>query len=93
VSVGTPSPSATAVEHGAVHVEAVMTRVRLADAEIERLQALCRERPTVLVALQSDAFLARVPEAVARVSACDATPLTRRAVARRIAGSACGPRT
>jgi beta-N-acetylhexosaminidase len=67
------------------HVEAVMTRVPLAAAEIERLERECRARPTVLVALQSDAFLDRVPSAAARVSACDATPLTRSVVARRLA--------
>ena len=66
----------------AVELVAVMTRRPLPDAEIERLRALCRERPTVLVGLQSDTFLEQLPEAALRLSAADATPLTRRVVAR-----------
>src|SRR5438093_725154 len=54
--------------------------------EIERLRARCRERTVALVALQSDAFLDAVPEAALRLSACDGTPVTRRVVARTIAG-------
>ncbi|MBI1796859.1 MAG: glycoside hydrolase family 3 protein [Candidatus Eisenbacteria bacterium] len=67
-----------------VEVIAVMTRVPFAPAEIERMRAICRERPTVLVGLQSDAFLDDVPEAALRISASDATPLTRRVVARTL---------
>ena len=64
---------------------AVMTRRPLLQVEIERLRALCRERPTALIGLQSDAFLDDVPEAALRVSAADATPLTRRVVAGTLA--------
>ena len=64
---------------------AIASRVPLADSELERLRGLCRARPTVLVGLQNDAFLEALPEAAVRVSAADATPLTRRAVARAVA--------
>jgi hypothetical protein len=40
----------------------------------------------VLVGLQNDAFLDALPEAAVRISASDATPLTRRVVARAVAG-------
>jgi beta-N-acetylhexosaminidase len=69
----------------AAEVVAVMSRLPLPDAEIERLRALARERPLVLVGLQNDAFLTRVPEAALTISSADATPLTRAAVARRLA--------
>jgi beta-glucosidase-like glycosyl hydrolase len=69
----------------AVELVAVMTRVPVADSEIERLRALCRERPAVLVGLQNDAFLDDLPEAALRISAADATPLTRRVLARTLA--------
>jgi len=39
----------------------------------------------VLIGLQNDAFLDDVPEAALRVSASDATPLTRTVVAERLA--------
>jgi beta-N-acetylhexosaminidase len=68
-----------------VHVEAIATRAPLDEARIAALADRCRERPTVLVALQSDHFLERVPQAALRVSACDGTSLTRRVVARRLA--------
>ncbi|HEV2104746.1 MAG TPA: hypothetical protein VGU27_03390, partial [Candidatus Eisenbacteria bacterium] len=66
-------------------VIAVASRPPLAAAALAELRARCGERPTVLVGLQNDAFLAHVPEAAVRVSAGDATPLTRRVVARRLA--------
>jgi beta-N-acetylhexosaminidase len=66
----------------ALELVAVTTRTPLPEAEVERLRALCHERPTVLLGLQSDAFLDQLPEAALRVSAADATPLTRRVVAR-----------
>jgi beta-N-acetylhexosaminidase len=69
----------------ALEVVAVMTRRPLPIEEQERLRALCRERPTALVGLQSDAFLDDLPEAALRLSAADATPLTRRVVARVLA--------
>ncbi|OGF17298.1 MAG: hypothetical protein A2W00_14180 [Candidatus Eisenbacteria bacterium RBG_16_71_46] len=69
----------------AVEVVAVMSRVPLAGEEITRLRALSRERATVLVGLQNDAFLDQVPEALLRVSTADATPLTRRVLARTLA--------
>jgi beta-glucosidase-like glycosyl hydrolase len=68
-----------------VEFVAVASRVPLADPEIERLRGLCRARPTVLVGLQNDAFLDALPEAAVRVSASDATPLTRRVVSRAVA--------
>jgi hypothetical protein len=40
----------------------------------------------VLVALEQDAFLADFPDAAGRLSACDATPAMRRAVAQELAG-------
>lgn len=69
----------------AMELVAVMTRKPLPVAELERLRALCRERPTALIGLQSDTFLDDLPEAALRVSAADATPLTRRVVARTLA--------
>jgi beta-N-acetylhexosaminidase len=69
-----------------VELVAVMSRRPLPDAEIERLRALCLSKPTALIGLQSDAFLDQLPEAALRVSAADATPLTRRVVARTLAG-------
>ncbi len=74
-----------AAEGEALEVTAIASRVPLAAGEIERLRARCRERACVLVALQGDAFLDALPEAALRVSACDATPLTRRVLARRLA--------
>lgn len=70
----------------AVHVEVIASRVPVAEAEIERLRALSRQRPTILVGLQNDAFLAHIPEAALSLSASDATPLTRRVVAEKLAG-------
>jgi beta-glucosidase-like glycosyl hydrolase len=69
-----------------VEFVAIASRVPLADSEIERLRGLCQARPTVLVGLQNDAFLDALPEAAVRISASDATPLTRRMVARAVAG-------
>ena len=40
-----------------------------------------------LSALEQDAFLADFPEAAGRLSACDATPAMRRAIAAEIAGA------
>jgi beta-glucosidase-like glycosyl hydrolase len=74
----------------AAQVIAVCSRVPLAPEALAALQTRCAERPTVLVGLQNDAFLARVPEAAVRISASDATPLTRHVVARRIATIARG---
>ena len=62
----------------------VMSRRPLPEEEIERLRARCRARPAVLVGLQNDAFLDALPEAAVRISAADATPLTRRAVAQAV---------
>ncbi len=74
-----------AADPPALELVAVMTRLPLPDAEIVRLRALCRARPTALVGLQSDPFLDDLPEAALRVSAADATPLTRRVLARTLA--------
>jgi hypothetical protein len=69
----------------AVELVAIASRVPLAEAELERLRALCRSRATMLVGLQNDVFLDALPEAAVRISAADATPLTRRVVARACA--------
>jgi beta-N-acetylhexosaminidase len=71
----------------AAEMVAVMSRLPLPEAEIERLRALARERPLILVGLQNDAFLSRAPEAALTISASDATPLTRAAVTRRLAAA------
>ena len=67
---------------------AIASRTPLPAEEIEHLRAVAREHPLALVALQADAFLDAVPGAALRISACDATPLTRRVVARVIAQAA-----
>jgi len=82
VALGLPVRDGTP---GAVHLEAIASRVPLDAAERRRLIDLCRERPTVVVALQADEFLADLEDAALRVSACDPTALTRRVVARRLA--------
>jgi beta-N-acetylhexosaminidase len=64
---------------------AIATRRVLPAEEIERLRRLCRERTTLLVGLQNDAFLDELPEAALRISAADGTPPTLRAVAERLA--------
>ncbi len=68
-----------------LEVVAVMSRLALPPAELERLRAACRARPTAVIGLQNDAFLDDLPEAALRLSAADATPLTRRVVARTLA--------
>ena len=77
IAVGGASPLAQVI--------AVCSRVPLSGDAVADLRARCAVRPTVLVGLQNDAFLSRVPDAALRVSAGDATPLTRRVVARRLA--------
>ena len=67
-------------------IVALPRRTPLGDDEARELHALCAARPTVLVALEQDAFLADFPEAAGRLSACDATPAMRRAVAQELAG-------
>jgi len=71
----------------AVEVVALASRLPLPTAEIERLRALSRERPVALVGLQNDAALEDVPGAALRISAADATPVTRAVVARTLAGA------
>jgi len=73
-----------ATGESAIEVFAVASRVPLADAELERLRAAAARGPVALLGLQSDAFLDDVPGAVLRVSAADATPLTRRVVAEAL---------
>jgi len=87
-NAGVPLPLLLGEATAATGVEfvAIASRVPLADSEIERLRGLCRARPTLLVGLQNDAFLEALPEAAVRISASDATPLTRRTVARAVAG-------
>jgi hypothetical protein len=62
-------------------------RTPLSPDDERELRALCLARPTVLVALEQDAFLKDFPEAAGRLSACDATPAMRRAIAAEIAGA------
>ena len=69
----------------AIEVAVYSARAPLSGAPLERLRARCGERPTVLIGLQNDSFLDEVPEAAFRLSAADATPLTRRVVARTLA--------
>jgi len=76
-----------ATDSPAFEVVAVMARLPLPAEETERLRGLCRARPTALVGLQNDAFLEDLPEAALRISAADATPLTRRVVARALSRS------
>jgi beta-N-acetylhexosaminidase len=71
-------------EGGAVELVVVASRVPVPDDALQRMRAQARAGPTVLVGLQNDAFLDDVPEAVARISAADCTPLTRAVVARRL---------
>ncbi len=66
-------------------VAVVATRLPLEAARVEALRAACRERPTIVVGLQNDAFLDEVPEAALTLSAADRTPLTQRVVTRRLA--------
>ena len=68
-------------------VVAVMSRLPLPDDELERIRAGARARPTAVIGLQNDAFLDDLPEAALRISASDATPLTRRVVARVLASA------
>ena len=68
-------------------IVALPRRTPLAADDERELRALCLARPTVLVALEQDAFLADFPEAAGRLSACDATPAMRRAIAAEIAGA------
>ncbi len=71
----------------ALELVAIASRVPLSAAEIAGLRERARVRPTVLCGLMSDAFLDAVPEAALRVSASDATPVSRRAVARAVAAA------
>jgi hypothetical protein len=62
-------------------VEAIASRVPLDAAALQALEQRCAERHTAVVAFQADAFLGSLSHAGMLVSACDATPLTRRVVA------------
>ena len=81
---GLPLDDADAATEIVVHAG----RAPLVGEALERLRARCRQRPTVLLGLQNDSFLDEIPDAALRISAADRTPLTRRVVARRIAGLA-----
>ena len=72
-------------EAPAVELRAIMTRLPLPPAKVEELRVVARERPLVLVGLQNDGWLSLIPEAALRLSAADATPVTRRVVARVLA--------
>jgi beta-glucosidase-like glycosyl hydrolase len=77
VPVGGAAPTAQVI--------AISQRVPVAPEALAELRKRCAERPTILVGLQNDAFLPRVPEAAVRLSANDATPLTRQVLAQRLA--------
>lgn len=61
------------------------SRKPIAFDELIRLRHECAERPTIVVGLQNDEFLEDLGDAALRLSASDATPLTRLQVARRLA--------
>lgn len=66
------------------------SRLPMTEAQLAELRQRCGERPTVLLGMQNDAFLAHVPQAALRVSASDFTPLTRRRVVARLASELAG---
>ena len=66
-------------------VAVVATRLPLEPGRLDRLRSLCRERPTIAVGLQNDAFLEDLGEAALTLSAADQTPLSRKVVARVLA--------
>ena len=72
-------------EAASIELVSLMSRLPLPADEVDRLRARAREHPTVLVGFQNDGWLAAVPEAALRISAADATPPTRRVVARALA--------
>lgn len=80
-AAGVPSGGAAT----SAQVIAVCSRKPLEPEALEVLRQRCAEKPTVLVGLQNDAFLAQVPQAAVRLSSADATPLTRKRVAARVA--------
>jgi beta-glucosidase-like glycosyl hydrolase len=69
----------------ALELVAVASRVPLPGSEIDRLRERARSGPLAVVGLSNDAFLDDLPEATLRISASDATPLTRRVVAMTVA--------
>ncbi len=75
----------------ALALVAVASRVPLADAELARLRERARRAPLALCGLMADAFLDAVPEAALRISASDATPVARRAVAAAVAAARSAP--
>jgi beta-N-acetylhexosaminidase len=77
VAVGGASPRAQVLVRA--------SRLPMSGPELAALRQRCAERPTALVGLQNDAYLAHVPEAALRLSAGDSTPLTRQRVAKRLA--------
>jgi beta-N-acetylhexosaminidase len=83
VAVRSSAPGASAAPAA---IEVIASRVPLPDAQIDEMRRRCAARPTALIALLADAFLDSVPEAALRISAGDATPLTRGVVAGRLAG-------
>ena len=68
----------------ALEVHAIASRVPPPADHIERIAGAARAGPVVVLGLQNDAFLDDLPDAALRISACDATPLTRHGVARRV---------
>jgi hypothetical protein len=69
----------------ALELVAVASRVPLPEAEIGSLRERARSGALAIVGLSNDAFLDDLPEATLRLSASDATPLTRRVVAGTLA--------
>lgn len=66
-------------------VIAINSRIPLTPEALAALRTRCAERPTILLGLQNDTFLGKLPEAALRLSASDSTRLTRRVVANRLA--------
>ena len=81
-AAGGPAPDASGGDPSTgLTVEAIASRVPLDTAALQALEQRCAARHTAVVAFQADAFLDALPRAAMLVSACDATPLTRRVVA------------
>ena len=74
-----PDPDCAALD---VHV--IASRVPPPAEQLEKIRAAARAGPVAVLGLQNDAFLDELPDAALRISASDATPLTRHVAARRL---------
>lgn len=79
------APLAKDPDCAALEVHVVTERVPLDPARLDALRHAAAAGPLALVGLQNDAFIEDVPGAALTISAADATPLTRRVAARRLA--------